>query len=93
MSNQDPSLSNAKPIQANPVKKKSKAGRSLSTVNLDRLEKASKTILQREINNLLDASHKGKLSKDDSASLRDYIKTIRELKKDQTHVPEAYEVD
>lgn len=85
----------SKPIvaQVDPPKKKSKAGRSLSNVNLDRLDKAAKTILQREINNLLDASHKGKLSKDDSLSLRDYIKTIRDLRKDTISAPEEYEID
>ena len=67
----------------NPIKRKSRAGRGIKRVNLNRLEKAGLTVLQREINYLLDKSFTGKLNKDDSISLRDYLRTIRDLKRDE----------
>jgi hypothetical protein len=75
----------SKPISTQPIpfKKKSKAGRSLSTVDLNWLEKGCRTVLRREINHLLDMSHKGPLERDQSVALMGYLKAIRDLKKDE----------
>ncbi len=59
------------------------ARRVLHTVNYDRLLKQCKTVLCREMDRLLDASHVGKLSKDESTALTAYFKLVGELKKQE----------
>lgn len=66
-----------------PGNRKGIKGLRIKRVSITRLEKASLTILNREIDCLLEKSYAGKLSKDDSVSLRDYIRTIRDLRKDE----------
>ena len=51
------------------------------------LEKRAKTVLDREINHLLDLSYDGKLDKEAASSLVNYLKAIRELKKDSDTAP------
>ena len=72
-----------KPVET-PTEKPIKPNkRRTKRVDISSLEKRATTVLDREINYLLDASHGGKLCKDDSTCLRDYLKTIRDLKKDE----------
>lgn len=59
---------------------KIRVSRRLSKVDLDKLSHKLLNVLTRETNNLLDASSQGKLDRDDAASLRDYLKLMKDLR-------------
>lgn len=70
----------------NPLKtkkpRKSRAGSSLKTVNLQRAEKKLLNILDRQINKLLTISVSGLFSKDESLALVNYVKLLKQIQKD-----------
>ena len=60
--------------------KKSRAARSTKQVNLDHVQRRLFNVLSRESLHLLDESYKGKLDRDDSVALSNYLKLMRDLK-------------
>jgi hypothetical protein len=81
MDEKDKPLEHSKPLKKPGNKAKRHSARRLRTVDLDYLDRQAKTVLHREICYLLDMSHVGKLSKDDSVALVSYLKAIKDLKK------------
>lgn len=55
----------------------------MKSVDLDILIRQCRTVLGREVERLMDASHKGKLSRDDTATLVNYFKLLPDLKKQE----------
>lgn len=70
------------PITKKP--RKSRAGSSLKTVNLQRAEKKLLNILDRQINKLLTISVSNLFSKDESAALVNYVKLLKQIQKDDS---------
>lgn len=64
-------------------KKKSRQKRSLKGLNFDQLHKKLTTILERDIDHLLNISFAEKLNRDDSTSLVNYLKLFKILQKDE----------
>lgn len=58
---------------------KSKGSRRLSPVDLDKIGQKLLNVLQREANVLLDLSYMDKLSADESKSLVNYLKLLKEF--------------
>lgn len=63
----------------NPNFPKSKGSRRISPVDLDKIGQKLLNVLQREANILLDRSWREKLSADDSKSLVNYLKLLKEF--------------
>ena len=72
-----------KPIKTIPASTPKICKRRTRKVDLDNLEKRAKTVLDREINHLLDDSYDGKLDKEGAICLVNYLKAIQALKKDE----------
>ncbi len=60
--------------------RKSRAAMAILRVDFDKESKRLLTVLHREIERLLDNSHKQSLSKDESGQLISYIKLVSELR-------------
>lgn len=78
-----------KQSQPAPTKEPKVCKRRTRTVDINNLEKRAKTVLDREINHLLDLSFDDKLDKEAAASLIGYLKAIKELKKDSDETPDG----
>ena len=72
-----------KPIQTIPTHIPKICKRRTRKVDMEYLEKRAKTVLDREINHLLDLSYNGKLDKEAASSLVNYLKAIKDLKKEE----------
>ena len=58
-----------------------RTGKRSRNVDLTKVQKRLLTILDREIAQLMRLSYKAKLNKDDSASLTNYLRLVKELRK------------
>lgn len=58
---------------------KTRASRRLVEVDLDKIHQKFLTVLQREANRLLDISHVEKLGSNESKSLVNYLKLLKEF--------------
>lgn len=72
----------SEPKKKQKKQRKSRKGSSLKRVNIDRLDKKLMNILDREVNNLLKLSGVTSLEKDDANNLINYLKLIKNLKKE-----------
>ena len=75
------SNSEQNPLKPNKKPRRPRSGLSIRKFNLHKSHQKIMTILDREINHLMMDSIKGKLSKDASASLVNYMKVLADLKK------------
>lgn len=63
--------------------RKPRAGLSLKTVSIERVNKQLLNVLSREVSNLLISSNKGKLNKDDATALCNYLKLMKTLSEEE----------
>lgn len=73
-----------KELEEQPKKRASRSELSLKKVNLDRLQRQLENVLSREALHLLRASFTQKLDRDSSNSACNYLKLIKELRKDES---------
>lgn len=69
--------------------RKHRAGMSIKHIDLEKIHKRLLNVLSRETAHLLELSYKGKLEKDDSASLTNYLKLLKDLKKPKEEAAEV----
>lgn len=77
---EDSYMDENKPLKS-PKQRKSRAGKSIKKAKMDKISAGLKAVLAREMEHLLVLSHAGKLGKDDSISLANYLRLIKDLKK------------
>jgi hypothetical protein len=72
--------------------KKSSAHRKAKVIDLVKVKKKLLTVLDRDVNKLLDTSYNCKLSEEESANLRGYLKLVEGLlSKDEASAAEVSE--
>lgn len=62
----------------------SRAQLSLKSVNLERLQRQLENVVGREAVHLLKLSHEGKLDKDSATAACNYLKLIKDLRKEES---------
>ena len=73
----------SEPLLSKPKKaRKSRKGLSLRKINLDKVHVKLLNSLARDVDALLMESRQGKLTKDDAVSLINYLKLLKDLRKD-----------